>query len=89
MFINGLFLCGRRQKLNVYIRHHQGAKCARRALVTGFITNYHTAPLSTRSMGKTLTSCENCQYLCSMMVLVCHFTVTLLYFSHQKVFTAE
>ena len=26
MFINGLFWSGRRQKLNVYIRRHQGAK---------------------------------------------------------------
>ena len=34
MFINGLFLSGRRQKLNVYIRRHQCAKCARQALVT-------------------------------------------------------
>ena len=39
---------------NVYIRRHQGAKCARRALVMWFITNFHTAPLSTRSVGKTL-----------------------------------
>ena len=34
MFINELFLSGGRQKLNVYIRRHQGAKCARQALVT-------------------------------------------------------
>ena len=33
MFINGLFWSGRRQKLNIYIRRHQGAKCARTALV--------------------------------------------------------
>ena len=57
MFTNGLFRSGRRQKSNVYIRRHQGAKCARWALVTRFITNFHTAPLSIRSMGKTLTSC--------------------------------
>ena len=33
MFTNGLFRSGRRQKSNVYIQRHQGAKCARRALV--------------------------------------------------------
>ena len=38
LFINGLFWSGRRQKLIVYIRRLQGAKCARRALVTWFIT---------------------------------------------------
>ena len=39
-------------ELNVYMRRHQGAKCARRAFVTCFITTFHTAPLSTRSMEK-------------------------------------
>ena len=34
MFINGLFRSRRRQKLNVYIWRHQGAKCAHWALVT-------------------------------------------------------
>ena len=54
MFTSGLFSSGRRQKSNVYIRRHQGAKCAHRALVTGFITNFHTAPLSIRSMRKNV-----------------------------------
>ena len=31
-FTNELFFRQRRQKLNVYIRHHQGAKCVHRAL---------------------------------------------------------
>ena len=33
MFANELFESGCRQKLNVYIRRHQGAKCAREVVL--------------------------------------------------------